>query len=86
MGCEALLHLGFQKNLARDLRKAFIKTEEETGESLYQHWLESEDKSIHPGFRDLFMQQEAALRNAMQDERSENNQAGEEHSNPTNGT
>jgi monovalent cation:proton antiporter-2 (CPA2) family protein len=85
MGCEALLHLGFQKSLARDLRKAFIKTEEETGDSLYQNWLESEGNRIRPGFRDLFMQQEVALRNAMQDERSENREAGEEPANLTNG-
>ena len=83
MGGEALLHLGFRKSLARDLKKAFIKIEEETGESLYQNWLESEDNRIRPGFRELFMQQEVALRNAMQQEHSESLAAGEEHANPT---
>jgi CPA2 family monovalent cation:H+ antiporter-2 len=86
MGCEALLQLGFQKRLARDLRKAFIETEEETGEALYQNWLEAEDKHLRPGFRDLFMQQEVALRNAMQEEHSENQKAGEEDANPTGGS
>ena len=83
MGGEALLHLGFPKNLARDLKKAFIKIEEETGDSLYQNWLESEDNRIRPGFRELFMQQEVSLRNAMQEEHSESLATGEEHANPT---
>jgi CPA2 family monovalent cation:H+ antiporter-2/glutathione-regulated potassium-efflux system ancillary protein KefC len=82
MGCEALLHLGFQASLAHDLKTAFIETEEETGETLYQNWLESADKRIRPGFRELFMQQEATLRNAMQEEHSENQKAGEEQPNP----
>jgi CPA2 family monovalent cation:H+ antiporter-2 len=86
MGCEALLQLGFQKRLARDLRKAFIETEEETGEALYQNWLEAEDKHLRPGFRDLFMQQEVALRNAMQEEHSENQATGEDQANPTGGS
>ena len=75
MGCEALRHLGFDASLAEDLKEAFIETEEETGEALFQNWLESNDKRIRPGFRELFMQQEAALRDAMQEEHDESRAA-----------
>jgi CPA2 family monovalent cation:H+ antiporter-2/glutathione-regulated potassium-efflux system ancillary protein KefC len=68
MGCEALRHLGIEEGLAQDLKNAFIETEVETGEALYQNWLESDDNRVRPGFRELFMQQEAALRDAMQEE------------------
>jgi monovalent cation:proton antiporter-2 (CPA2) family protein len=82
MGCEALLHLGFKESLAQDLKNAFIETEEETGEALYQNWLESAGKRTRPGFRDLFMQQEIALRIAMQEEHIENQVDGDEHTKP----
>jgi len=68
MGCEALRHLGFDAELARDLKYAFIETEQEMGEALYQNWLQTQGSRLRPGFRDLFMQQEAALRAAMQEE------------------
>jgi CPA2 family monovalent cation:H+ antiporter-2 len=71
LGCEALRQLGFDAELARDLKYAFIETEDETGEMLYQNWLESQGSLIRPGFRELFMQQEAALREAMQEEHDE---------------
>ena len=68
MGCEALWELGIDAELAQDLKNAFIETEAEMGEALYQNWLETQDNGIRPGFRELFMQQEAALRSAMQEE------------------
>jgi hypothetical protein len=37
-------------------------------EALYQNWLESSGHRFRTGFRELFMQQEAALREAMQEE------------------
>ena len=70
-GCEALRRMGMEAGLARDLKQAFIETEEKMGEALYSNWLKTEDSRIRPGFRELFMQQEAALRDAMQDEREE---------------
>ena len=82
MGCEALLHLGFKENLAQDLKNAFIETEEETAEALYQNWLESAGKRTRPGFRDLFMQQEIALRTAMLEEHIENQVDGDEPTKP----
>jgi len=82
MGCEALLHLGFKESLAQDLKNAFIETEEETAEALYQNWLESAGKRTRPGFRDLFMQQEIALRTAMLEEHIENQVDGDEHTKP----
>ena len=68
MGCEALHHLGFDRRRADGLRAMFIETENEMVDALYQNWLESEGTRLRPGFRDLFMQQEQALRAAMQDE------------------
>ena len=75
MGCEALRQLGFDARLARDLKYAFIETEQETGEALYQNWLETQGSRLRPGFRDLFMQQEAALRSAMRYEHDDKRQA-----------
>jgi len=75
MGCEALRHLGFEAEFAEDLKNAFIETEEETGEALYQNWLETQGSRMRPGFRELFMQQETALREAMQEEHDDNPEA-----------
>ena len=72
MGCHALHHLGFEAKLAYDLKNTFIETEEETGEALYQNWLTTSESGIRQGFRDLFMQQEATLREAMQEEMDDN--------------
>ena len=58
--------------LAHDLKNTFIETEEETGEALYQNWLTTSESGIRQGFRDLFMQQEVTLREAMQEEMDDN--------------
>jgi voltage-gated potassium channel Kch len=76
MGCEALRHLGFDAGLAEDLKDAFIETEQEMGEALYQNWLETQGSRLRPGFRDLFMQQEAALRDAMREEHEDSRSDG----------
>jgi len=76
MGCEALRHLGFDAGLAEDLKDAFIETEQEMGEALYQNWLVTQGSRLRPGFRDLFMQQEAALRDAMREEHEDSRQDG----------
>ncbi|MDC1287929.1 cation:proton antiporter, partial [Gammaproteobacteria bacterium] len=72
LGYEALTRLGIHPYLAEQLKNAFIETEEETSEALYQNWLASSESGIRQGFRELFMQQEAALRAAMEEEHSEN--------------
>jgi voltage-gated potassium channel Kch len=71
LGYEALTRLGQHPFLAEQLKNAFIETEEETAEALYQNWLSSDKSGIRQGFRELFMQQEVALREAME-EHSEN--------------
>ena len=68
MGCNALHQLGFDWNRAEDLKNTFIETEDETGDALYQNWLATSGSGIRQGFRDLFMQQETRLREAMQHE------------------
>ncbi|MDC1287721.1 monovalent cation:proton antiporter-2 (CPA2) family protein [Gammaproteobacteria bacterium] len=72
LGCEALTQLGTHPFLAEQLKNAFIETEDETAEALYQNWLTSDASGIRQGFRELFMQQETALREAMEEEHSEN--------------
>jgi voltage-gated potassium channel Kch len=72
LGHEALTRLGIHPFLAEQLKNAFIETEDETAEALYQNWLETSESGQRQGFRELFMQQEAALRAAMEEERSEN--------------
>jgi len=37
-------------------------------DDLYQNWLTTQDSGMRPGFRELFMQQEAAIRAAMQED------------------
>ena len=66
MGCEALTRLGFPEFRAQQLKTTFVATENEMVEDLYQNWLITEDSGMRPGFRELFMQQEAATRAAMQ--------------------
>jgi voltage-gated potassium channel Kch len=72
LGYEALTRLGRHPFLAEQLKTAFIETEDETAEALYQNWLSTDESGIRQGFRELFMQQEAALRAAMEEEHSEN--------------
>ena len=82
MGCEALTRLGTHPFLAEQLKNAFIETEDETAEALYQNWLATSESGVRQGFRELFMQQEAALRNAMEEEHSENPAVREDQSTP----
>lgn len=70
MGCEALTRLGFHPFRAEQLKSTFIATENEMVEDLYQNWLANEDSGMRAGFRELFMQQEAALRAAMQEDQA----------------
>ena len=82
MGCEALTRLGFHPFRAEQLKNTFVATENEMVEDLYQNWLASEGTGMRPGFRELFMQQEAAIRAAMQADRSDRHSVNERGWNP----
>jgi hypothetical protein len=82
LGYEALTRLGTHPFLAEQLKNAFIETEDETAEALYQNWLETSESGVRQGFRELFMQQEAALRAAMEEEHNVNSEVGETNSPP----
>ena len=71
LGCEALTLLGFHPFRAEQLKNTFIAVEKETVEGMYQSWVASTDSGMSPGYRELFMQQEAAIRAAMQEDRSD---------------
>ncbi len=77
LGCAALTRLGFHPYRAEQLRRAFIATENETVDAMYQSWVESTDSGMSPGYRELFMQQEAAIRAAMQQDRSDRHSLSE---------
>lgn len=67
LGCLALLRLGIDEVRAEKLKQTFIQTENDTVEGMYQSWVSSDDSGISPGYRELYMQQEATIREAMQD-------------------
>ncbi len=82
LGCEALTRLGFHPFRAEQLKRTFIATEDETVEAMYQSWVASTDSGMSPGYRELFMQQEAAIRDAMQADRSDRHTGSERGWNP----
>jgi len=82
LGCEALTRLGIHPFRAEQLKNTFIATENETVEDMYQSWVSSTDSGMSPGYRELFMQQEAAIRAAMQEDRSDRQSAYERGWNP----
>ena len=82
LGCEALTRLGFHPFRAEQLKRTFIATEDETVEAMYQSWVASTDSGMSPGYRELFMQQEAAIRAAMQADRSDRHTSSERGWNP----
>ena len=82
MGCEALTRLGFHPFRAEQLKNAFIATENETVEDMYASWVSSTDHGMTPDYRELFMQQEAAIRAAMQGDRSDRHSVSERGWNP----
>ena len=69
IGCVALTRLGFHPFRAEQLKNTFIFAEEASSEDMYDHWLSSEEAGMGPGYRELFMQQEKAIREAMQHDR-----------------
>jgi voltage-gated potassium channel Kch len=82
LGCEALTRLGIHPFRAEQLKNTFIATENETVEDMFQSWVSSTDSGMSPGYRELFMQQEAAIRAAMQEDRSDRHSAHERGWNP----
>jgi voltage-gated potassium channel Kch len=82
MGCEALTRLGFHPFRAEQLKNTFVATENEMVDDLYRNWVDSADSGMRPGFRELFMQQEAALHDAMQGDRSDSHSVSERGWNP----
>ena len=82
LGREALTRLGIHPFRAEQLKNTFIATENETVEDMFQSWVSSTDSGMSPGYRELFMQQEAAIRAAMQEDRSDRHSAHERGWNP----
>ncbi len=66
LGCQALIRLGFDELHADQLKTVFIDTENHTSDAMFESWVASEDSGMSPGYRELFMQQEQALRKVMQ--------------------
>ena len=64
---EALERLGFPPERAERLKNRFIQVEHETVESMYESWNSSSESGMSPNYRELFMQQEEAIRAAMND-------------------
>ena len=77
LGGEALSRLGFHPFRAQQLKKTFAASEDAMVESMYQSWITSTDSGMTPGYRELFMQQEATIRAAMQTDRSDRHALGE---------
>lgn len=71
LGCQALVQLGFNPHRASELRAAFIHTENQASDDMFESWVASEDSGMSPSYRELFMQQEQALRDVMQTEGAE---------------
>ena len=71
LACEALTRLGFNSRRAEQLKNTFIRTEDETSDDMFDSWVSSADSGIGPGYRELFMQQEIAIREAMQRDHSD---------------
>jgi hypothetical protein len=77
LGGEALSRLGYHPFRAEQLKRTFIDTENETVDDMYQSWVSSTEGGMSPGYRELFMQQEAAIRAAMQGDRGDRHSDGE---------
>ena len=83
LGSVALSQLGFHPFRAHRLKRTFVALEDEMAEDMYRSWLSSTEEGIGPGYRELFMQQEALLREGMQeDDHADRHSAGERGWNP----
>jgi monovalent cation:proton antiporter-2 (CPA2) family protein len=77
MGYEALVRLGFDAKHAEKSRMAFIEIENRNSDEMFESWKSSEGSGLSPGYRELFMQQEAALRKAMPNKNKQNGKMSE---------
>ena len=82
LGSEALTRLGHHPFRATRLKRMFIELEQRMAEDMYQSWISSTEEGMGPGYRELFMQQEAAMREAMQDDPGDRQSASERGWNP----
>jgi monovalent cation:proton antiporter-2 (CPA2) family protein len=71
LACEALTRLGFHPSRAEQLKNTFIRTEDETSDDMFESWISTADSGISPGYREMFLQQEVAIREAMQRDHSD---------------
>ncbi len=72
MAREALVVLGFHPFKAEQCRAAFDRIEEQRQPALYQSWLNtSAEKGISASYRQLFIELGEALKQAMQQDRSD---------------
>ncbi|WP_434361240.1 monovalent cation:proton antiporter-2 (CPA2) family protein [Parasalinivibrio latis] len=70
MGTEALKEMGMHPFKAEQQRKAFIQMEHASKETLYQTWKEAtEENRFNATYRELFLQLEDAITDAMQKDR-----------------
>jgi len=83
MGCQALVRLGFHPGRAEQLKTAFINSEDQASDDMFESWVASEDSGMSPGYRELFMQQERSLREVMQGEHSDDHGISERELNPS---
>jgi CPA2 family monovalent cation:H+ antiporter-2 len=83
MGCQALIQLGFKPHHAEQLKTAFITTENQTSDDMFESWVASEDSGMSPSYRQLFMQQEQSLREVMQGNRNDGHGVTERDLNPS---
>jgi len=72
LGGEALKHVGVHPFRAEQLKYAFLQTEQQCREGLFQKWKENTNEAgISSAYRDLFLQLEQGIRDAMQYDRSD---------------
>lgn len=72
LGTEALKIVGFHPFHAEQQRFAFLETEKNSKEALYSTWKEStEENKFNASYRELFMQLESALAEAMRQDRND---------------
>ncbi|MCF2860308.1 monovalent cation:proton antiporter-2 (CPA2) family protein [Pseudoalteromonas sp. SMS1] len=69
-GAYAMTSLGYHPFLVEQKKHAFIKTEQQASQQLYEQWvLRSEGEQYDHDYRKLFMQIEEAIKDAMQSDR-----------------
>ncbi|TQF70353.1 monovalent cation:proton antiporter-2 (CPA2) family protein [Pseudoalteromonas luteoviolacea] len=70
VGANAMTSLGYHPFLVEQKKHAFIKTEQQASQSLYEQWkLRSKGEQYDHDYRKLFMQIEEAIKDAMQSDR-----------------